>query len=317
VSSFVSGKPGFIGKLPERAEYLPVPTSAPAFADFDSWLSACMEWAAARSGPTFLQAFAGGVMHGCLFRNASSPGQLLAGAITPSRDQAGRKFPLALMVPLSLSEAAGAQTQLLPFLFEDLWGLCAETLSRRLAGDEAGWAASFVELESLPAPGLSQASQLYTSWAASLPQDELWELLHGPNDERAALRFLIETIAPLRGAERASTALSVRVPLGELGGVALCFWLDLMRRHLGWRSWAPSLFWSQQDGDGSALIHLGTPPPSALAELWQPTGERDEIADLTLPFPQGLEQHLAPLSPKLQAALIADARVDAILAAVD
>ncbi len=39
--------------------------------------------------------------------------------------------------------------------------------------------------------------------------------------------------------------LSLRLPLGQAGGAALCFCSDLARRFLGWRATVPSFFWSR------------------------------------------------------------------------
>ncbi|HEY6077945.1 MAG TPA: type VI secretion system-associated protein TagF [Polyangiaceae bacterium] len=316
MSGLASQRPGFVGKVPDRAEYLPVPTTAPGFAALDAWLSSSMEWAAGHAGASFPNAFASGAMQGFVFCDGVTMASALVGALAPSHDSAGRQFPLAFALPVALDASLLEKPELLPFVFEDLWAVSTDALSARLAGNAAGVDALLTTLESLAAPELGETQQLYASWAAELPQAELWTLLGLQTDPQLALRWLLETLAPLKGAPRTSSGLSLRVPLGALGGIGLCFWLDLVRRSLAWTSGVPSMFWSHDGSTGTAFIHPGRLPKPTLAELWLPTGERDEIADLTQPLSDDVALQLAPLPAPIQAALSVNCRVDALLAAV-
>jgi len=294
---------GFIGKLPTRAEYLPVPSWAPAFAELDAWLSSTMEWAAARAGAEWAERFARGAAHGFVFRApASAPDEVLCGALTPSRDSAGRQFPLALGVPLRLPPEVVGRAELLPFVFETIWSEATRGLLDAL---ETGKAELASDLQLEPAADVAEAAQLYADWAAQLPLAELWALL-GPAlaDPRATLRLLFETLAPLRRVERPETTLSLRLPLGQASGLGLCFWLDLVRRALGWRQTVPNLFWSHDGHNGAVMLHLGGPPKATLAELWMPTGSRDDIADLTITPPRELVDMLPALPATVEGALV-------------
>jgi type VI secretion system ImpM family protein len=316
VSGIATHRAGFVGKVPDRAEYLPVPTTAPGFAALDSWLSEGMEWAAARAGASFPSAFAAGAMYGFVFCAPATPGQMLVGALAPSHDNAGRQFPLAFAIPTELGSAVLERPALLPFILEGLWERSTEALSARLAGDARDADSWTPPQQSLGAAELDEIHQAYADWAGGLPQSEVWQLLSVPNDPRLALRWLLETLAPLKGHQAPRTTLSLRAPLGALGGVGLCFWLDLVGRSLGWTGSVPSLFWSHDGSTGTALIHPGTPPKPTLAELWLPTGERDEIADLTLPLGDDVAEHLRPLPASLDAALATNCGVAALLAAI-
>lgn len=299
MSAFIAGQAGMVGKLPARAEYLPVPSTDPAFAIFDGWLTEAIEWAAGRAGPGWNEAFEHGAMHGFVFRPpAGAPDGVLCGALAPSRDSAGRAFPLALAAPLRLAPELVARPELLPFALEGLWAEATELLAASRSATVAGAPA----LHGSADIDASEAAQLYDEWAAELPLVELWSLLGSAlGSPDATLRVLLETLAPARGTERPQTTLSLRLPLGMAGGAALCFWLDVVRRSLGWTATVPSLFWSHDGSDGSALLHLGRPPKDALAELWLPTGSRDDIVDLTAGAGQGLAEVCAPLTPALSA----------------
>ncbi len=297
---------GFIGKLPTRAEYLPVPSWAPGFAVFDEWLSSSIEWAAARAGSDWPPTFANGAVYGFVFQaRSSAPDEVLCGALAPSRDSAGRQFPLAVGAPLRLPPEVVSQVELLPFVLETVW---SESTRLVLDALETGKPELAGDLRLEPAADVEEAARLYADWAAQLPLIELWALL-GPAlaEPRASLRLLLETLAPLRRVERPETTLSLRLPLGQASGLGLCFWLDLVRRCVGWRQTVPSLFWSHDGNNGAVMLHLGGAPKATLAELWLPTGRREEIADLTLRPAQALVDMLPALPGAVEAALASGA----------
>lgn len=305
--AFRAGCAGVVGKLPSRAEYLPVPASAPGFAAFDAWLTDAAEWAAERAGPNWVERFAQGAMHGFVFREpAAPPDGILCGAVVPSCDSAGRQFPLALAVPLQLSPELLARCELLPFVLEAVWAEATQALAELRAGGLTVDAISSISVN--PDMDAAEAADLYGRWAAELPLAELWLLL-GPAlaKPEATLRLLFEALAPLRGVERPQTTLSLRLPLGVAGGAALCFWLDVVRRCVGWNATVPSLFWSHDGHDGAAVVHLGRPPRDTLAELWLPTGSRDAIADMTVEPAGEVIQACRVLPPSAQALLSAPA----------
>lgn len=283
MTSFAVGPAGAVGKLPSRAEYLPVPSHAPGFAAFDAWLTAASEWAVRGAGPGWPEAFAQGAMHGFVFRGESEPrDSALCGALAPSHDSAGRLFPLGLGAVVRMPPELLSRPELLPFSLEELWAEATAGLADLMSAR----AESPPELPTLGAQDaeVAEAARLYDDWVSTLPLLELWALL-GPalTQPAATLRLLFEAIAPARGAPPSATTLSLRLPLGLAGGAALCVWLDVVRRYLGWQGVLPSLFWSHDGTTGAALLLLGKPPKAALAELWLPSGRHDDIVDLTQP----------------------------------
>lgn len=293
-----------VGKLSSRGEYLPVPSHAPSFAAFDAWLSTAMEWATRAGGPDFPEAFQRGALHGFAFRPDGERGpNLLCGVLSPSRDSAGRLFPLALGVPLQVAPQAAGRPELMPFVLETLWAEAGGLLLDILAAPPSGSIEPPV-VTAEPDADAEHAAETYDDWAARITLRELWALL-GPSLSRpaATLRLLLEAVLPVRGQESAQTTLSLRLPLGAGSGASLCFWLDVVRRHARWQSTLPSFFWSHDGTTGAALLHLGRPPASTLAELWLPSGTRDEIADLTRPVDIIAVEAYAPLSAEIVAAL--------------
>lgn len=306
MSTFSFESAGAIGKLPARPEYLPVPSGASSFAALDAWLTSANEWALRGGGAAWPEAFASGAMHGFVFRAPGEPPEsILAGALAPSHDSAGRLFPLAVAAPLRMAAALLTRPELLPFSLEGLWGEATAALADllRLRPDET---LAVPPLSAGADADVSEAASMYDDWVQTLPLRELWALL-GPAlvHPAATLRFLFEALAPTRGVEQPRTTLSLRLPLGLAGGAALCVWLDLVRRSLGWRATLPTLFWSHDGTTGFALLHLGRPAKTSLAELWLPSGSRDEVVDLTIAVDPAVTDAFSPLSPALSAVLAA------------
>jgi len=304
VTTFSFGSPGAVGKLPSRAEYLPVPSGAPGFAALDTWLSSANDWALRGGGSAWPEAFAQGAMHGFVFRSAGEPvDSILAGALAPSHDSAGRLFPLAVAAPLRMAPALLTRPELLPFSLEALWAEATTALGELLHARGA-------DVPALPVLGagadaeVSEAAAMYDEWVGSLPLSELWALL-GPAlaSPAATLRLLLEALTPSRGVENPTTTLALRLPLGLAGGAALCVWLDIVRRSLGWRATLPSLFWSHDGTTGFSLLHLGRPAKTALTERWLPSGSRDEVVNLTLGVDPAATEAFSPLPPAVAATL--------------
>ncbi len=320
--AFDAGPTGIFGKARHQAEFLRVHSGSPSLGLFDSWLTETVEWAAARSGPAWPQAFAQGAIHAFVFQPHSLPSNhVVCGVLGPSADSAGRQFPLVVAAPLNVAAQLLASPQLLPFVLEAFWANASQLLG-------SVQATPLSELHSAAAALLAEADlsaddaeSLYANWSAELPMAELRALLGPPFDTETAslaLRLLAATAEPFRGTERPRTPLSFRLPLGQAAGAALCFWLDLVRRSMRWRSTIPSFVWSHDGTSGSALLHLGHPPRSTLSALFLPAGDHDEICDLTLPPPASLAESLPELGPGLTRALANEGcSVHDFLASVD
>jgi type VI secretion system ImpM family protein len=315
VSAYEIHRAGVLGKVPSHAEFLPPPATPALFASFEGWLIENMEWALGRAGPRFPEAFGSGLMYGFAFGDAAAPASLLVGALSPSHDSAGRQFPLVFAALVKLSSPSLSHPELVPFLFEGLWATSIAALGSGLSGDWAQVEAAAASLDQEQAPDIDEASALYASWSKGLPIAELWPLLGVRSDPDLTLRWFLDAVAPLKSGS-STTNLSLRLPLGVLGGVGLCFWLELLRRAALGQRGLPSFFWSHDGQSGSVLIHLGKGPRVTLAELWLPTGERDEVADLMSGLGADLAAHLAPLPPVLAATLTGGGRVADLLACV-
>ena len=275
---------GVVGKVRWRDEYVRANVADEPFASFEAWLAENVEWAAERAGTQWNQAYRRGRLYAFVHQSAADDrAPLVAGAMVPSCDGAGRNFPLVVLGGIDAGPIC-EQPHMLPFLLEGFWGEASEAVISIMAQPvDLVQHLSRVSLDAVRLPDDAIAS--YTEWASALTLAELWSLIYGESAQGAgrAARSVLDAVRPYRGTERPKTPLTLRLPLGMAAGAAVCFWIDLVRRTAWWQKTVPTFFWSHDGTTGDMLLHLGTPPRSTLAELWLPTGRRDEFCDLTRP----------------------------------
>lgn len=314
-----------LGKLRSEREFLRLRASDPALLAFDEWLVDNMEWAARGAGTGWPEAYGQGSVQAFAFRIsvARGPSPVVAGALAPSADAAGRDFPFSVLTRVTEAESFAHQPETLPLLLEEVWQTASECVVD--ATDTAGaYLPQRLERLNLPdAPSAPQAAMEYAEWTNSLPLSELRELVFGPDGAEQlskVLRFIVALVEPHRGVDHPKTPLSIRCPLGEAGGAAVCFWLDVVRRAARWRASIPSFFWSHDGGNGALLLHLGEAPKQTLAELWMPRSRSDAFCDLTRDIPQERVAQLRPLPRAVNELAAAEGRpvgefLDAFLSA--
>ncbi|HEX7668078.1 MAG TPA: hypothetical protein VF395_00775, partial [Polyangiaceae bacterium] len=77
---------------------------------------------------------------------------------------------------------------------------------------------------------------------------------------------------------------SLRLPLGQAGGAAVCFWLSFVHRAARLHDFVPGFFWTHDGQWGHLVLHLGAPPRTTLAQLWLGAPQTDEVHDAVEPL---------------------------------
>jgi type VI secretion system ImpM family protein len=307
-----------IGKMPTFPEYLRVGATDPLVSAFDIWLAQGMDKLMSQRHEQWHAQYATGAVHGFVFHSHSADRKrLLVGAVGPSSDTAGRTFPLAVAAPVECAPELVQWPELLPLLLEPFWLEASEVLLEAPRHTRPSFEARARAMSPAIDNDGAATTSSYQSWLADLPIHEMWALLFPPSTcppdslhPDRTLRMLAECARPIRGTERPKTPLTLRLALGQAGGAAVCFWLDVTRRLAGWRETIPSFFWAHDGTSGTMLLHMGEPPTSTLSELWTHDRSHDEFCDLTQPVPDSTVQWLAELPPALnQACLGSDASV--------
>ncbi|MEP7048903.1 MAG: type VI secretion system-associated protein TagF [Pseudomonadota bacterium] len=296
----VVGAPSGFGKLPSRPDFVQVGAASELFARFDRWLTDSVEWAHARGGAAFRDAFRAGTMRAFMYRDgrAAVEQALVVGALAPSQDQAGRLFPMCVGMPVIASEAFAQNPHLLPFACESIWQAAGQTLAKLVSQPDVDLSTCVARLGEPATVSFDDTAAAYAAWGESLQLSELAALMFGAPQGHAfsgVLRLMIEALQPYRNQESPRTLLSLRLPLGSAGGAAVCFWLDAVRRLARWRATVPSVFWSQDGDSGSLILNLGVAPAATVSELWLPATRSDEFCDLAQPLAVATVQALPPL----------------------
>ena len=309
------------GKIRSYADFVHAGPSSRAFTRFNDWLTHSVEWAHARGGAAFLEAFQAGSARAFVYRidQANLPAAFIVGAICPSADRAGRLFPLSIGASPILREDFLSEPQLLPFACEGIWQVTSSLIAEQLSDPSVDLPARLATLSAQDDLNFEEARSAYAQWRAAMPLEELWTLISGTSaleSLRMSLRLVAAAIEPLRKMEAPETPLSLRFPLGAAGGLSVCFWLDVVRRLIGWRSTVPSFFWSHEGSSGQLTVCLGAPAASTIAELWHPT-DRDEVCDLGVELSSQAASALPTLPPNVEQAITNPTSVAALLGSLD
>ena len=237
---------GLVGKLPASADFVRRAADSAGFASLYAWLLDGVQSGAAARGDWLRQVPSGSVQAMC-FR-APGDGTALAGAMAPSADAAGRRFPIVAAAELALDAELIEHGEVLPLVLEPLWAVTSQLVAELQEVDRATLDAA--ELAADTDVDLPTAIGAYRRWTEELELAELIALVFADDGGRAAaaLALVEEAVMTYRGVENPDTPLSLRLPLGQAGGAAVCFWLDLIERLAGWKRTVPSFFWSH-DGD--------------------------------------------------------------------
>ena len=256
-SSATSQHASLFGKLPTVLDYVRINHDSPAAIALDEWLSRALQDLTV-AGQTFSSA-----RFRFLFAPQGSE-HALAGVLGPSRDRAGRKFPLSVFTRLpvrAIARSFASTPRVCAAFFDAADAIldAAPTLSRDDAAEQ---------LARLPEPSVS-----------AFPQEG--EALRSQLSERSFATFSDSLFARQPAAAEAalaravSTLVQVRMGALERVNVLDCpvndeqdvlAWLALGQNVLSWQNAVPSLFWTTRAEPGRLLMALGAPPPAL--PLW-------------------------------------------------
>jgi hypothetical protein len=286
-----------VGKLPSLADYARLGERSEAFEALLGWLIEASEAGFRAPSRGRIQAF-----------TFATPRTFLSGVLSPSRDAAGRSFPVAAAAALR-DPCPRESPQLLPLLLENVWSTTESLLRTLIAGADPGgsWSAD-------PLPDRAPAQHIYDNWLREMTTSDLIDLVFGGEVARAArcLATLDAAVAPHAGRQRRSTPLCLRLPLGQAGGASVCFWLDLLRGQLSWARELPSLFWSHDGRSGTLVLPVGTAALAPLGALWDDLSAADSICSVDAVDsgwePPGLGEWVRRLEQPLPLAEVLSAR---------
>ena len=250
---------GLYGKIPAQADFLRVNAGELSRAGLDRWFQEAHE-----------------VVHGERARLPDEPacfllapgGSRLAfvGALVPSEDAVGRRFPLIAFTQVEVAPLV-AHWPAVPVDFGPMLDAAVALLgeARGLTPAEVAARAQAI------APPAAAAGT--SDGVAALAAEKLSPLglsLGGlPHGAAYALRTLVTACdqtarRPTGGGAAAVAAITLDAPAPT--DAARRMWLELVRRRLGWRDGMPSFLWTR-GLEGRLLIALGAPANTLFAFL--------------------------------------------------
>lgn len=283
------GPLALFGKVPAQGDFVRVRAGDPVAQGLARWLEEASE-VAGRAGVA-----AGGPIR-FLLRPLGGPRALL-GALAPSQDRVGRRFPLAIFAPLADPDLASAWPALPAAARPFLDGVCA-LLAEAAALGPADLADRLgaLPLELQPLPAACHAAQAEADLAPLQPRlAALFGGLEG-GQHLYALHCLRQACRPVRAAEPAGPGVALACPAPT--DLDRWLWLELARRALAWKA-PPGLLWTE-DAAGHLILALGAAPAGALASLWSPARSDGRIWPLTTSQPSAVTTARQALGPAVE-----------------
>ncbi len=234
------------GKLPNRPDFVRINANHPAITEFDELIQRALELLASqedwsqsydRGGPVAFQFVSNDLRY------------TLSGVLAPSRDQAGRRYPL-LAVAIAPSESIAGSAHIAPIANEVFFDGLSEQVGNAIDNSvEALSCSQFLESQLRSDPALTDldlARSVVSRFMATTPAARLSKLLEdgagGVRLEQALLNLAFYR-AFLRRFDNAATNQAILLPLPHATGeqaLVACAWLSIIGALCDGRSSSPA-----------------------------------------------------------------------------
>ena len=261
----------YFGKLPSRGDFIRANAGGRAMREFDAWIQRGVREASQQFGSGLAAAFeASGPT--CFFVEVPNAPHALAGALRPSRDRTGRRYPFLVAVEIEKQTLDGRRIPSWPdryaTFYHDAAALVDDAVEGRLAPEQLDSA-----LQALRATYDRTPFPVdYEFRLRQAPADDLWSRTWGDAEDGrkyVLLKNLTEAV-PQNGHGRAvKLPPLLRFPLPRpADGIDVSFWLETVWQLLGAPPHASAFYWSlSADGKGELLVAPSPSPPNVFVHL--------------------------------------------------
>jgi type VI secretion system protein ImpM len=281
---------GCYGKLPIFADFIRYNYQSPEVERLDQWFQEGIAFARAALGGSWESGYGQCAPFRFLFRPPGAA-RFLVGAGVPGTDKAGRKYPFTIFLNVDCAPYE-RDAALLPLHFRDFLDPAQELAA-------GGWKDAdvkqlFARIDGIKGPDPAAVNAHRAKFQEYLKHERasaFWTGVFGVagHPGRATLvQNLQEAVRILRATPVDRPSLGLKFPLPTQGGseaasAAVCFWMDLAFRLVGWRK-VPSLaFWhAAAPGKASQLILFFTgASPKYFPSLMFPEYDSETLWDLS------------------------------------
>jgi type VI secretion system ImpM family protein len=253
-----TGRAHLVGKLPSLPEYVGQLGEDDPERTFGDMLDSAAGYAAHEGGSRWCAAYDGAGALGFVFRPSPNARSVLLGAVVPSQDSVGRRYPL-----MAVTVFDGDAIAYLPAAASSFVGRLGAALSGARATARADVAAQ--PLAQIAAPeqaDVRHAADDFARWIEEpglLPK--IWKALFPQGRAEDALRamFAASQLGALTQKSDDGGTRYLRCPLGRGGAAAASFWLSVFVRAAGGEQMISSAFWSLE-GEGTLFVVFARQP---------------------------------------------------------
>jgi type VI secretion system protein ImpM len=267
---------GIYGKHPTAADFIRVNASSEILSAFDRWLSDSLVTAQRRVA-SWPAVYKRAEPASFVFAGAGSL-PCLIGCLAPSRDQSSRYYPLVVFAEV---EPQWAQEAYPSLAFDSFVRSARELLERRDSHSHDALAQQVRELARPNEHSIEQARLERDRYLDQVEASSALEPMLGRS--KARQHAAVAQMRQIGEATHGATSIGgfgIRCPTTGNSDGNVGFWLTLLQRNLA-IPLVPNAIWTSE----TLLVYLKRPTALALAALWQPPIQDDNILDLAAPDP--------------------------------
>jgi type VI secretion system ImpM family protein len=292
------------GKLPTRGDFVRANAEGRAMRDLDAWMQRGVAEAKRHLGADLAAVFeASGPM--CFFIEVPNAPHALAGALRPSRDRSGRRYPFLVAVEIEKRQLDGRRIPSWPHRYKAFYRAAAALVSGAVDG---GVAVEELDEALRALRAAYDRTPFPVDYEFCLRQADardLWARTWGDAEDGrkyVLLKNLTEALAQSGARRSAKLPPLLRIPLpSPAHGLDVSFWLETCWQLLGALPDHAAFFWPPADEGNAELLVAAPPPPpglflhllatdrasSAAPRLDDANGQPAALAALALPARHG------------------------------
>ncbi|MBT8399508.1 MAG: type VI secretion system-associated protein TagF [Rhodothermia bacterium] len=277
----------FFGKTPSHADFVRYNTASDTHRSIDRWIQSGLIAAQQKNADTLIESYDAAGASNFVFWS-DDHANVLVGALRPSRDSSGRRFPFFVATEWAQPNLRLSPIAQLPFSFKSFFDLTS-TIVNDVVDGRLQIADLLQQLEDTTAPIYKgfEPSRAYGDVLQEIGFKEFCEQSWGSFEDvrkYALFKNLFDLLLPLRGKCPPPLGLGIVFPLCEdprLVRAGVSFWLESCQRITGCPQTYPMLIWSRSGAPFGAApslyVNMAKAPASAFLQTLRVPTACDDV----------------------------------------